>query len=174
MDKALSCLIAFDDVSFFAGGLRDLMEGNLIFPLNHFDSPSCSTQGDRIFIDEVVWEIRFLGLSQSLLSQVLLPIHVSGGGPVMFEKSRVNHGIESVKGRVRFLNMDDHGISIEGFTKGKSLQLPVDQNSSSGDLECFKVSKGLLDGDEFMGRTRNVIAVAEVTPVILEAETLRN
>jgi hypothetical protein len=70
--------------------------------------------------------------------------------------------------------MDDHRVSIEWFTKGESLQLPVDQNRSSGDFECFKVSEGLLDGDEFVGQARNVIAVTEVTPVTLEPQTLRN
>ena len=83
MNKALSCLIAFDDVCSLAGDLRDLMKRDLIFPLNHLGSPFGSTQSDRIFIDEVVWKIRFLGLSQPLLSQVLLPIHVGVGGPVM-------------------------------------------------------------------------------------------
>jgi hypothetical protein len=70
--------------------------------------------------------------------------------------------------------MNDHRVSIEGFTKGESLQLPVDQNRSSGDVKCFKVSESLLDSDKFFGQTRNVIAATEVTPVTLEAETLRN
>ena len=79
----------------------------------------------------MVRKVRFLGLFQTLLPEVLLAVDIGIARPGLFKEGLVDHGIEAFESRIGFFNMNNGGVAIERLSQGEGLHLTVDEDDPS-------------------------------------------